>query len=158
MSESEIVSHSVESDSLQHHGPQPISLLSPWDFLGKNTEVGCHSLLQMIFPTQGLNRDLLHCGQILYSLSHQGSPGASWADHKSKKKIFILKCHLLLFYATTLNHFSIRLWCATKSGLYITTSSNQLGGQTKKKLRSTSQSQICNNKRSWTLFGGLLLV
>ena len=86
MSESEIVSHSVESDSLQHHGPQPISLLSPWDFLGKNTEVGCHSLLQMIFPTQGLNRDLLHCGQILYSLSHQGSPGASWADHKSKKK------------------------------------------------------------------------
>ena len=33
--------------------------------------VGCHSLLQGIFPTQGLNPSLLHCRQILYSLSHQ---------------------------------------------------------------------------------------
>ena len=31
-------------------------------------------LLQGIFPTQGLNPDLLHCRQILYHLSHQGSP------------------------------------------------------------------------------------
>ena len=37
--------------------------------------------------------------------------GALWAD-KKKKKIIVLKC-LLLFY-TTMNHFSIRLWCATK--------------------------------------------
>ena len=36
--------------------------------------MGCHSLLQGIFPTQGLNPDLLHCRQILYQLSHQGSP------------------------------------------------------------------------------------
>ena len=35
---------------------------------------GCHSLLQGIFPTQGLNPGLLHCRQILYFLSHQGSP------------------------------------------------------------------------------------
>ena len=35
---------------------------------------GCHSLLQGIFPTQGLNPGLLHCKQILYRLSHQGSP------------------------------------------------------------------------------------
>ena len=33
-----------------------------------------HSLLQGIFPTQGWNLGLLHCRQILYSLSHQGSP------------------------------------------------------------------------------------
>ena len=33
-----------------------------------------HSLLQGIFPTQGLNQELLHCRQILYHLSHQGSP------------------------------------------------------------------------------------
>ena len=32
-----------------------------------------HSLLQGIFPTQGLNPGLLHCRQILYHLSHQGS-------------------------------------------------------------------------------------
>ena len=41
---------------------------------GKNTAVGCHSLLQGIFLTQVSNPSLLHCRQILYHLSHQGSP------------------------------------------------------------------------------------
>ena len=36
--------------------------------------MGCHSLLQGIFLTQGLNPGLPHCRQILYQLSHQGSP------------------------------------------------------------------------------------
>ena len=36
--------------------------------------MGCHSLLQGIFPTQGLNQGLLHCRQVLYHLSHQGNP------------------------------------------------------------------------------------
>ena len=45
-----------------------------WDFPGKNTGVGYHFLLQGIFSTQGSNPDLLHCRQILYHLSHQGSP------------------------------------------------------------------------------------
>ena len=40
---------------------------------GKNTGMGCHFLLQGIFPTQGSNLALLHCRQILYHLSHQGS-------------------------------------------------------------------------------------
>ena len=44
------------------------------DSPGKNTRVGCHALLQGIFPTQGLNPGLPHCKQILYHLSHQGSP------------------------------------------------------------------------------------
>ena len=44
------------------------------DSPGKNTGVGCHALLQGIFPTQGSNPGLLHCRQILYCLSHQGSP------------------------------------------------------------------------------------
>ena len=39
----------------------------------KNMGVGCHAFLQGIFPTQGLNSGLLHCRQILYHLSHQGS-------------------------------------------------------------------------------------
>ena len=47
-------------------------LLCPWTSLDKNTGVGCHSLLQGIFLTLGLNPDLLHCSQILYHLSHQG--------------------------------------------------------------------------------------
>ena len=44
------------------------------DSPGKNTGVGCHVLLQGIFPTQGLNPGLPHCRQILYHLSYQGSP------------------------------------------------------------------------------------
>ena len=41
---------------------------------GKNTGGGCHSLLQGIFTIQGSNPCLPHCRQILYHLSHQGSP------------------------------------------------------------------------------------
>ena len=40
----------------------------------KNTGVGSLSLFQGIFPTQELNQGLLHCRQILYQLSYQGSP------------------------------------------------------------------------------------
>ena len=47
------------------------------DSPGKNTGVGCHDLLQGIFPTQGSNPGVLYCGQILYHLSHQGSPSCS---------------------------------------------------------------------------------
>ena len=36
--------------------------------------MGCHCILQEIFPTQGLNPGLPHCRQTLYHLSHQGSP------------------------------------------------------------------------------------
>ena len=44
----------------------PTRLLSPWDFLSKNTGVGCYFLLQRIFLTEGFNVRLLHCRQILY--------------------------------------------------------------------------------------------
>ena len=39
------------SDSLRPHGLQPARLLCPRDSPGKNTGVGCHALLQGIFPT-----------------------------------------------------------------------------------------------------------
>ena len=57
------------SDSLRSHG-----LYSLWNSPGQNTGVGSLSLLQGIFPTQGLNPCLPHCRQILYQLSHKGSP------------------------------------------------------------------------------------
>ena len=44
------------------------------DSPGKNTEMGGHSFLQEIFPTEGSNLHLLHCRQILYHLSHHGTP------------------------------------------------------------------------------------
>ena len=52
----------------------PTRLLCPWDFPGKNTGVGCHSLLQGIFSNQGSNLGLPHCRQSLYLVSDQGSP------------------------------------------------------------------------------------
>ena len=58
---------------MQLHGLQSTRLLCPWTSPGKNTGVGCHSLLQGIFSIQGSNLRLLHCRQILYSLSHEGS-------------------------------------------------------------------------------------
>ena len=47
-------------DSWRPHGLQPTRPLCPWDSPGKNTGVGCHFLLQGIFPTQGSNLRLLH--------------------------------------------------------------------------------------------------
>ena len=67
--ESESESDSALSDSLWSHG-----LYSPWNSPGQNTRVGSLSLLQGFFPTQELNPGLLHCRQILYQLSHKGSP------------------------------------------------------------------------------------
>ena len=58
----------VMSDSLQPHG-----LYSPWNSPGHNTGVGSLSLLQGVFPAQGLNPGLLSYRRILYQLSHQGS-------------------------------------------------------------------------------------
>ena len=67
---SESVSCSVESASLWPYGRS----LCPLDSPGKDTGVGCHSSLQGIFLMRGSNPRLPHCRQILYSLSHQGSP------------------------------------------------------------------------------------
>ena len=84
-------SHSVMSDSLWPHG-----LYNPWNSPGQNTGVGSLSLLQGIFPTQGSNSGLLHCGRILYQLSHKGSPrilewvaysfsgGSSWPRNQTR--------------------------------------------------------------------------
>ena len=69
-----VLSCLIVSGSLRPHGLQPARLLCPWDSPGKNTRVGCHALLQEIFPTQGSNQGLEHCRQILYHLNHQGSP------------------------------------------------------------------------------------
>ena len=50
-----------------------LRLLCPWDSSGKSTGVGCHALLQEIFPTKGSNPSLLHCRQILLLLNYRGS-------------------------------------------------------------------------------------
>ena len=50
-------------------------LLCPWDSPRRNTGVGCHSLLQGIFPIKGLNpSSLALAGKDSSTLSHWGSP------------------------------------------------------------------------------------
>ena len=49
---------------------------NPWNSPGQNTRVDSLCVLHGIFPTQGSNPGLPHCGQILYQLSHKGSPAA----------------------------------------------------------------------------------
>ena len=65
------------------------SLLSEPPGKLKNTGVSSLSYLQWIFPTQELNQVLLHCRQILYQLSYQGSPGSS---------IFYIQEHCFIYY------------------------------------------------------------
>ena len=67
-----VLVNSVVSDSLQNHRQQPSRLLCPRNSPGKDTGVGCHSLLQGIFLTQGSNPGLLQCRRVLYPLN-QGS-------------------------------------------------------------------------------------
>ena len=55
------------------HELQHGRLLCPWDSPSKKTRIGCHVLLQEIFPTQGLNPCLLHLQADSLSLSHLGS-------------------------------------------------------------------------------------
>ena len=74
-SESEICS--VMSNSLWPHG-----ICSPWNSLGQNPRVSSLFLPQGIFPTQGSNPGLPHFRQILYQLSHKGSPRIlEWVDY-----------------------------------------------------------------------------
>ena len=68
------------SESLSH---VQLRLYSPWNSPGQNTGVGSLSLLQGIFPSQGMNPGLPYCRQILYqcsevkvSASNAGDPGS----------------------------------------------------------------------------------
>ena len=89
------------SDSLRPHG-----LHTPWNSPGQNIGVGSFSLLQEIFPTQGLNPGLPHCRQVLYQLSHKGSPRIlEWVAYPLLQWIFptqesnqgLLHCKWILY-------------------------------------------------------------
>ena len=77
-----VPSRSVVSDSLQPQGLQPARLLCPWGCSRQEYWHGLPALLQGIFSTQGSNPGLLHCGQILHHLSHEGSPLSGLALEK----------------------------------------------------------------------------
>ena len=89
----------------------PARLLCSWDFPSKNTGVGCHSLLQGIFLTQGLNLGLLHCRWILYYLIHQGSPHLG---HSYRKKMSCYWSEEMTCYLS-LQYMKMLLWIADNS-------------------------------------------
>ena len=89
------------------HGQWPAWPFCPWDFPGKNTGMGCHTLLQGIFPTQELNPGVWHWRLILYSLSHQGSSGSiNWFFSFLGSFLF-----LLLWMPGNFNRILLILYC-----------------------------------------------
>ena len=82
---------------------------------GKNTRVGCHALLQGIFLTQESNQGLLHCRQILYQLSYQGSPSC-FATIKTDKWVNRWRAvgssllSLLRHFVTATGHLANATW------------------------------------------------
>ena len=85
-------------------GLLPIRLLHPWNSPGENTAVGCHFLLQRIFPTQGSNPDLLHCRWVLYHLNRQGSTHTHTHTHTPES----LCCTVETNITVQINHTSIK--------------------------------------------------
>ena len=101
---SESESHSVMSDSLRPHG-----LNSP----GQNTGVGSLFLLQGIFPTQGSNPGLRHYRQILYQLSHKGSPIWAKSHRNTRPEIYAHSllhelCWCVFFFGPICANFKIK--------------------------------------------------
>ena len=125
--ESEVESCSLLPESLQPYGLQPASLLCPWNSPGKNTGVGCHFLLQGIFPTQGFNQGLLHWRQILYTsqrkcISLYISPEPGHKNSVSNQEIredrrenstyaCVNLCHVCIVVGTYLNMPDYSLSC-----------------------------------------------
>ena len=72
-------------------------------FPGNGTGMDCHFLLQGIFLTQGSNLGLPHCRQMLYRLSHQGSPG--------KNDIICFKIGDLALFSGWKLCFTVALFC-----------------------------------------------
>ena len=93
---------SVMSDSLWSHGLWPTRPLCPWDFLGKNTGVGCQFLLQGLFPTKGLNLCPLHWQADFYHWATREPPPLDYPSPIQQR--FSKKSD------ATYLHFPIKAW------------------------------------------------
>ena len=98
---------------------------------------GLHLLLQGIFPTQGSTLGHLHCRQILYQLSHKGSPNIHMKIHKPEDvniSMQITENTTFIFWGQNIMNYPIRYW---KCKLYI--------------LKLCSESVSNNNKSFYSL-------
>ena len=108
------------SDSLWPHGPY-----SPWNSPDQNTGVGSLSLLQGVFPIQELNWGLLHCRQIIYQLSYQGSP--QFSQPITPKKLAEKSIQYLLLLSLSHIWLLVTPWIAAfQASLFFTISWNLL--------------------------------
>ena len=96
------------------HDPMDTRLLRPWHFLGKSTGVGCHFLLQGIFPTQGLNPGLPHYRQTLYRLTQQGSQKDS-INSREKYEGKLMKHVVFLGWKKYLTHYVLNSYLTNGS-------------------------------------------
>ena len=115
-------------------------MASHWKVTTTNWEQSLKLILLKLHEKLPKNSTLTFYSRSAFGANGKGEKthlvGVSWADRK--KKLFSLHCCLLLFYATTTNHFLIGLWCVMESGFYTTFSNDQLSGWTEK-IQSTSQ-------------------
>ena len=120
------------SNSVQPYRLWPARLLCPWNSPSKNTGVGCHSLLQGVFPTQGTNPCLLclpHWQAGSSPLVPPGKPQACqgpgfnpWSGNKdsasyrvwpSKKRFkysFLFQLHFFWYTLTKRTYDSFSFW------------------------------------------------
>ena len=104
----------------------------PWNSPGQNTGVGGLSLLQGIFPTQGSNPGLPHWRQILYQLSHKGSPWIQgWVAYPFSQRIFLTQESNpgLLHFGQTFYQLSHKGSPTLQMSCAKTSSSQQVGAQ-----------------------------
>ena len=73
----------------------------------KHAGVGSLSLLQHVFPTQELNWGFLHCRQILYKLSYQGSPSLELGCKLHKQPLLKRISLLVVFMRQLLTYVKI---------------------------------------------------
>ena len=117
--ESESISHSVLSHSLQSHGLLPTKLLCPWNSPGQNTGVGCHFFLQGIFPTQGSNPGLLY---LLYSrqILSRWATGEARLSSEGSSIVPLGSLHILQFTLYFLNSLLLSLLFSITYNLHLT--------------------------------------
>ena len=139
---------SVMSDALWPHGLQPARLPCPWHFLGKDTGVGCHLLLQWTFSTQGLTWISCIGRQILYH----------WAIREARYirlSTIILHDKVVAFseFLNIRRHFNHKNYAQKVEIVeYVTDCSRGMGG------RWDAESQKKTLPRAWCLSsGGIVL-
>ena len=94
--------------TLQPHGLQPAWLLCPWDSLGKNTGVGCHSLLQGIFPRIKPGSSALQADFLLSELSEQYYRPYSMVN---RNKVVVFRKLITLAYLVHIAIISLQSKC-----------------------------------------------